>query len=47
MIQATKADRKVDDDELREIRRLAIQIDAGAQAERELRNVFGSRIDKL
>jgi len=46
MIQAAKCDRKVEDTELRAILEAAAEIGAG-NAERELRNVFGSRIDSL
>jgi Zn-dependent protease with chaperone function/uncharacterized tellurite resistance protein B-like protein len=47
LIQAAKVDRKVHDEELREIWSLAEVLGAAAIAERELRNVFGSRVDSL
>ena len=45
MIDAAKADRRIDDEEILTILELAERINAGAIGERELRNAFGTRLD--
>lgn len=47
MIQAAKADRKIEDDEIAAIYRAGEALDAAPTALRELRDIFGSRADDV